>query len=142
MTHYLIYCCKNGKKIYRNGYLLNGNIVGDFNGKIEKMIYLKDYAKYASYPLSFNDILTKSCLTENQIKDYGKERNLFALHIKDLNVFRSPLGLAFRAPQNMCYLGWNGQMCVLISIRPEWVEKIISGDKTIEIRSKVIKGCL
>lgn len=53
-----------------------------------------------------------------------------------------------KAPQNMCKvyrLNNNGEdydEYILISIRPEWVEKIFSGIKTVEIRSKVLKEML
>jgi predicted transcriptional regulator len=30
---------------------------------------------------------------------------------------------------------------ILISVRPEWVEKILNGEKTIEIRKTIPKGC-
>lgn len=57
-----------------------------------------------------------------------------------------------KAPQNMMYaydliseLGFSGtynmQLIkkVLISIRPEWLCKILNGEKTIEVRKKVLK---
>ena len=48
-----------------------------------------------------------------------------------------------KAPQNMMYVSSNGfdKLC-LISIRPQWVEKILNGEKTIEIRRKVLRDCL
>lgn len=57
-----------------------------------------------------------------------------------------------KAPQNMCYayeykceLGFSGTMNrtlnknILISIRPEWLCKILNGEKTIEVRKKILK---
>ena len=45
-----------------------------------------------------------------------------------------------KAPQNMCYVSYNGyDKDVLISIRPEWLCKILNGEKTIEVRRKVLK---
>ena len=48
-----------------------------------------------------------------------------------------------KAPQNMCWcFGENGQKYCLISIRPEWYCKIANGEKTIEVRRKILKGML
>ena len=45
-----------------------------------------------------------------------------------------------KAPQNMMRVyDKNGQEYILISIRPKWVEKILNGEKTIEIRKSVLK---
>lgn len=55
----------------------------------------------------------------------------------------------FRAPQNMQVVFENGILTnhpcnfprykyVLISIRPEWVEKILNGEKTIEVRKSIV----
>lgn len=47
------------------------------------------------------------------------------------------------APQNMFWcFGENGQKYCLISIRPEWLCKILNGEKTIEVRRKILKGML
>ena len=55
-----------------------------------------------------------------------------------------------KAPQNMMrvYDPWEidengvGEAYVLISIRPEWICKILNGEKTIEVRKKVLKGMI
>ena len=55
-----------------------------------------------------------------------------------------------KAPQNMmrvydpCDADENGagELCVLISIRPEWLCKILNGEKTIEVRKRVLKGMI
>ena len=44
-----------------------------------------------------------------------------------------------KAPQNMMYCYEEGEKKVLISIRPEWLCKILNGEKTIEVRKKVLK---
>lgn len=51
-----------------------------------------------------------------------------------------------KAPQNMMrvvdykigHIG-NEEIKVLISIRPKWISKILNGEKTIEVRKKVLK---
>ena len=55
-----------------------------------------------------------------------------------------------KAPQNMmrvydpCDADENGagELCVLISIRPEWLCKILNGEKTIEVRKRILKGMI
>ena len=45
-----------------------------------------------------------------------------------------------QAPQNMMYaFDGNLQPYTLISIKPEWLYKILNGEKTIEVRKKVLK---
>ncbi len=44
-----------------------------------------------------------------------------------------------QAPQNMMYAYDGEENEVLISIRPEWLYKILNGEKTIEVRKKVLK---
>lgn len=46
------------------------------------------------------------------------------------------------APQNMRYCYFKGNKYILISIRPEWLCKILNGEKTIEVRKKVLKEML
>ena len=49
-----------------------------------------------------------------------------------------------KAPQNMCrvWIYENGKwvMYILISVRPEWLCKILNGEKTIEVRKRVLRG--
>lgn len=47
-----------------------------------------------------------------------------------------------KAPQNMCYCYDQDKknQYVLISIRPEWVAKILNGKKTIEVRRQVVNA--
>ena len=100
--------------------------------------------------------LEKSCLTKEQLFDYVKGRNEFyAIHIKNLHIFDKPRKLEFysskfdyfkkleKAPQNMMKV-WEDQENpkVLISIRPEWLCKILNGEKIIEVRKKVLKEML
>ena len=92
----------------------------------------------------------------------------YAIHIKNLKVFDEPhkLGETFdikyttiyesvslpkKAPQNMqrVYVDMTiGDFVepvrnyVLISIQPQWLVKILNGEKTIEVRKKVLKEML
>lgn len=47
-----------------------------------------------------------------------------------------------KAPQNMmkcCEIQYMVEDYILISIRPQWLCKILNGEKTIEVRKKVLK---
>lgn len=95
----------------------------------------------------------------------------YAIHINNLHIFDEPkeLGQYYSqvqvdwieetelhrlkngittAPQNMCYAYKysysNGKLekYILISIKPQWLCKIINGEKTIEVRKKVLKEML
>lgn len=40
-----------------------------------------------------------------------------------------------KAPQSWCYVrDIDEELCIIISIKPQWVEKILNGKKTIEVR--------
>jgi hypothetical protein len=85
----------------------------------------------------------------------------YAIHIKNLHIFDEPkrlneftvytrvnytkekrytMQMLNKAPQNMCYV-WDEHNIkyALISIHPEWLGKILSGEKTIEVRKVVLK---
>lgn len=93
-----------------------------------------------------------------------KEVYGYAIHIKNLKIFDEPKELSDyyrcnpesesmwgwlydkyipikKAPQNMMRVidSKTGEAYVLISIRPEWLRKILNGEKTIEVRKKVLK---
>ena len=111
------------------------------------------------------DLPNKSCLTVEEIFDYLINKNGYAIHIKNLHIFDKPKELSdfnriiettygeepdatiTKAPQNMmrcCYENkpkeWK--LGVLISIQSEWLCKILNGEKTIEVRKKVLKEML
>jgi len=124
---------------------------------------------YLGLNISNIELLRKSCLTNKEIYDYLKGKNGYAIHIKNLHIFDEPrelseymaydksydnmFGWAFeekekykpitKAPQNMMYAYDNElNKYILISIRPEWLCKILNGEKTIEVRKKVLKEML
>ena len=128
--------------------------------KIECRFEDDDYGGDYVYSLEKSedvDFSVESCLDFDELNDYLKGENGYASHISDLNVFDKPLELSSnellvksykydnchylkRAPMNMCWVFHNGEWKVLISIRPEWVCKILNGEKKIEVRRKVLKG--
>lgn len=80
-----------------------------------------------------------------ELDDYlGCEDKGYAIHIKNLHIFDTPKDLIqcslLKAPQNMCYGFYKeDERVIVISIRPEWLCKILNGEKTIEVRKKILK---
>ena len=109
-----------------------------------------------------------ACLNEEELKNYLGDKKGYAIHISNLQVFDEPKELSDYlvfdgdytdtdnwktnqyAPQNMKnvyeFCSSNDvispkrtlKKCVLISIKPEWVAKILNGEKTIEVRKQVV----
>ena len=147
-------------------YLLNGTIPCECDFEVEEIVC----DGYAYLPLNSNpaELETKGCLTEQELENYfTKKYGLvgYAIHIKNLHIFDKPRELSdfnkiiettygeepdatiTRAPQNMmrcCYekkpKEW--ETGVLISIKPEYLCNILNGEKTIEVRKKVLKEML
>ena len=139
---------------------LNGKIVAECDYEVE---WYDTY--YSCMNFKENNGLVKSCLTDEELFDYLKGKSEFySIHIKNLHIFDEPKELSDyyktskintfddydlvnesidKAPQNMmyCYDDKDDKK-VLISIRPEWLCKILNGEKTIEIRKKVPKEML
>lgn len=139
-----IYCCKGKPYLYKgeNGryYLsekkekkeaLNGKIVATFLlTKIEKM------GLDSNKGLVFEGMYNKeSCLTLTEIAKYVGDNYYYAWPIKELKILEEAKDILYSAPQSWCYI-WTDEdhKSILISIKPKWVEKILNGEKTIEIR--------
>ena len=147
---------------------LNGKIVAECDFEVEEIRPEKywhstedfDYI-YNTGTLYYDDLLKKSCLMDYELDDYlGCEDKGYAIHIKNLHIFDEPRELSYYyrycpyrynplqpikvAPQNMMY-AYNFKdydekpEYILISIRPQWLCKILNGEKTIEVRKKVLK---
>ena len=121
---------------------------------------------YETNSLFEKDLLKQSCLTYKELDDYLEGKNGYAIHIKNLHIFDKPKELnefsyysAFgylikdmagitngngvdRAPQNMMRVMDEKDIYFLISIHPEWLCKILNGEKTIEVRKKLLKEML
>lgn len=81
-------------------------------------------------PLELKDTYTRECVWNKCSRcEYGKDGKINCCTI-DI-----PLS---RAPQNMMWVWYKGERYVLISIQPKWLCKILNGEKTIEIRRKVL----
>lgn len=119
--------------------ILEKSCIVDINKFFE---YLKGKNGYAIHiknlhifdePKELNDYITKQCqFGKCSTCEYGKKE----IHCGTID---TPIT---KAPQNMMYCYDESEMKVLISIRPEWLCKILNGEKTIEIRKKVLKEML
>ena len=147
---------------------LNGKIVAESDFEVEDLRIVDDDPLgaywYETKTLSENEILEKSCLTSDELFDYlGEDNEGYAIHIKNLHIFDEPKELSNyftrakkmntlygsswvcesidKAPQNMMYAQDENQnkQYILISIQPQWLVKILNGEKTIEVRKKVLK---
>lgn len=167
------------------GFPLNGKIVAECDFEVEEIkpcispIDKKPYA-YFTRELERWELVEHGCLSFEQLDDYLKGKNGYALHIKNLHIFDTPKELedfttrtpvdydsiicdsctnfnsdckkcrysydyqqVIKAPKNMMKVcEWDIEDKVLISIRPEWLCKILNGEKTIEVRKKVLKEML
>lgn len=138
--------------------LLNGTIPCECEIEVEELpanyIY-NGYWKYETLNVNEKELLVKSCLDYEQLLNYLRGYNGYALHISNLKVFDKPRELSEycrydyptfdkndivkTAPQNMCrILTRNGYAYILISIQPQWLCKILNGEKDIEIRKQVL----
>ena len=83
-------------------------------------------------PLELKDTYTRECTWDKCSRcEYGKNGKINCCTI-DI-----PLS---KAPQNMMWVWYKGERYVLISIQSKWLCKILNGEKTIEVRRKVLKG--
>ena len=131
-----------------------------------------DYHYYLDDDSKFKDLegscLTQFDMKNYLGTDASGEKVGYAIHIKNLHIFDEPKkleevykidnvgGKLFthslkKAPQNMMYVSANrwiydfyepSDINILISIRPQWLCKILNGEKTIEVRKKVLKNML
>lgn len=164
----LLYCTKRKPDIMTVEYVagpdnycklkethFNGKVVAECDFEIKELKYSEE-------------LLKKSCLTASELFEYIKKSNTaYEIHIKNLHKFAEPKELRkffraksvdghspcwnckrfgsgcercnIKAPQNMMYVFDGEEKKVLISIRPEWLCKILNGEKTIELRKKILK---
>ena len=134
------------------------------DGKVET------FYMYATWKCPQDYILEHSCLTFEQLDNYLGGNNGYAIHIKNLHIFDEPKELSeyYSKPKKMNTFDWyeekgytyvsisidkapqNMMKCIdvedneyiLISIQSQWLCKILNGEKTIEVRKKVLKEML
>ncbi len=147
---------------YKKYYgLNNGKIVAECDFEVEEIINYHNSVTYYTQSLNQQELLNKSCLGICKLDNYLKGQNGYAIYIKNLHIFDEPnelsdyhisyfdkdLGMMRehhieKAPQNMCKAFNTKNNYILISIHPQWLCKILNGEKTIEIRKKVLKEIL
>lgn len=153
------------------GQVLNGKIVAEAECDLVELIEFKHYCDdylgedgkyYQTYNLDQDNLLKMSCLNEDEIDDYLKSNDGYAIYLKNVKPFDKLKGLRdyykpqtscmnsfgwlvdsmemiTKAPQNMMYAyDKDGNLYVLISIKPEWLCKILNGEKTIEVRKSIL----
>lgn len=150
-----IYTANNEKECTK---IVNGTIIGGCDIDLVEEIY---YLSWMNENLR-ERILKQSCLTDKQFNDYmnGKD-TCYALHLSNVKVFEEPMELSEfstleyvgkegdfksyyindlkRAPQNMCRVyDSEGNCYILISIKPQWLCKILNGEKKIEVRKQIL----
>lgn len=143
---------------------LNGRIVAECEVKTAKIDIVNIKAPIPCYRvMDFswvdNELTNYSKLTRKELYEYLGRKGGYVLNIKSLTIYDYAFTMREflkgqiqfydngdfkgfkKAPQNMEKVyGKDGNEYVLISIRPEWLCKILNGGKTIEIRKKVLKG--
>lgn len=128
-----------------DGEILNGKIVASFDlNKIEEMSIKYGEGWVTSSGLNINDIESKSKVSRSNLYKYkGNSKYLYGWHIENLEILDKPLELSHfslsKAPQSWCYANVEDEECILISIKPEWVCKILNKEKTIEVRKTAPK---
>lgn len=149
---------------------LNGKVVAECEVETEEIQFNEyrdeyeewDY-KYDTPTLDYDELLDKSCLSDDELDSYITNKHAYALHIKNLKIFDNPKyifdyyvrqkdfsissSLAFmpvqKAPQNMMKVyDKQGNSYIAISIRSPYLCKIFNGEKEVEIRNAVLKEML
>lgn len=141
---------------YKSVETYNGKIVAECDFEVQALERIGDYIRFAGVEdgewLNNMYYEYKSCLSEEELFNYIKDK-FYAIHIKNLNIFDEPKELReygtetspifmkpiAYAPQNMMYAYLGNNKYILISIRPEHLVKILNGEKTVELRKRVLK---
>ena len=159
---------KQGDCDIQIGDLLNGKIVGECELEKVEEIHISiektfgEKIKYYIYDEEFENFYREDCVEKetclkcNEISNYLNKRRGYFLHLSNVKLFDKPLSfdkdyiykdyktnsVLTKAPQNMCNVYDRfGNHYVLISVQPQHLCKILNGEKTIEIRKKIL-NCL
>ena len=149
---------------YKKYYgLNNGKIVAECDFEVDKLINCGTsfmIMKYDDLQESYrytNKVARGSCLDYTDLRRYLGTKDGYAIHIKNLHIFDKPKELSEcttyygdkkieNAPRNMQKIFFSRKMkpedwieYILVSIKPEWLCRILNGEKTIEVRKKVLK---
>jgi predicted transcriptional regulator len=146
--------------------ILNDKIVAECDFEVSIHNWYNDYSLFEKLYYQENMIFNNenSCMSSRELVSYLGNNNLkkdfYAIHIKNLHIFDKPRELydclvhpkieskyygcehLSKATQNMMYVELDDIKYILISIQPQWLCKILNGEKTIEVRKKVLKEML
>lgn len=139
---------------YNQDNFLNGKIVAECNCQKVEEVFLQGGEENLTFGTgSLFSIEGKSCLDFEQLESYfGYNNDIwgYALHLSNVKVFDEPLSLnecenyyceeLKQAPQNMMNVKLGLGNYVLISIQPQHLVKILNGEKTIEVRKKILNS--
>lgn len=153
--------CSNSAQLDEN-VCMNGKVVARCEIETKELfccIKTKHYVFLRCFTDNWEEFLKKSCISLSEIDRYNPK---YAIYITNLEFFEKPrllknfykgklgsdnslIGVT-KAPQNMMYVYTSFDLpeiveteFVLISIRPQWLCKILNHEKTIELRRKVLK---
>ena len=128
-------------------FIDNGKIVASFDlNKIDTLKWGRwrnqKIFSYLGFEYEHQDLIEKCLLNWQELEEYGNHKPLYFWHIDNLEVIE-PLKLEDfglkKAPQSFQYAYYKGEKVIILSIKSKWVEKIISGRKTIEVRKTAPK---
>ena len=158
--------------ITENFESLNGKIVAECDFEVEEIRPFFHWCKVLENKtcLSQEEVLNYLDSKDKSVGNPKRQDIVKLIHIKNLNIFDKPRELSDyymefyvndykkkgydwkrldKAPQNMMYCyeqngdyTWERETYILISVHPEWLVKILNGEKQIEIRKKVLKEML
>ncbi len=117
-------------------YQLRTKSYGGHDLSVGACLSYEDLNKYFKVKINENDHV---CYIESYQKGYA----LF-LEEDSVNLFNKPKELSdyglTKAPQNMCnvYDEHSKEWCILLSIRSKHLCQILNGEKTIEVRRKIL----
>lgn len=165
----LLYCTKSKKRLFfdkvkeiftlgkvKSNNDLNGKIVAECDYEVEEIradwgsnhignIEIDD--RYDYYVNSLKDeyeLCKKSCLTMEELDNYLKGKNGYAIHIKNLNIFDEPRELSDYClyPKNIkgvIYFVLEGTPHIVLSVSPQEMCRICNDEQTVLVRKKVLK---
>ena len=145
------YTTKNGYSDINNNFeaLLNNSCLNafelnDYLGGCDgyaihiKNLHIFDVPKdFSEYSKNVEHCKCDECLEncKKYCKYYYAKNNI----TQTINTGCIKYACLYKAPQNMMYVFDGEEKKVLISIHPEWLCKILNGEKKIEVRKKVLK---
>ena len=149
------------------GEILNGKIVAECDFEVEDLRIVDDDPLgaywYETKTLSENEVLEKSCLTDDELYEYlGEDNEGYAIHIKNLHIFNEPKDLdeyyttpkkmntlrgssyvsisLDHAPRNMMKVcDEDGVEYILINVQPRELCRILNGEQPIIIKKTILK---